>query len=71
MTYKDNALKLKEKIYMSRDRIKKVYVCKLCNTYMTRDSDESAPLCCGRSMIVMDELSEDEIYEEKESSGGR
>lgn len=55
---------------MSKDKIKKVYVCKLCNTYMTKDADEAAPLCCGRAMIVMDELNENEIYEEKESSGG-
>lgn len=55
---------------MPKDKMKKVYVCKLCNTYLTKDAVESAPLCCGRSMIVMDELNEDEIYDEKNSSGG-
>lgn len=49
---------------------KKVYVCKICNTYMTRDADEAVPLCCGKGMIVMDELTEDEIYQKKESAGG-
>lgn len=49
---------------------KKVYACKVCNAYMTKDAEEPTPLCCGKAMVVMDELSEDEIYEQKESSGG-
>ncbi len=49
---------------------KKVYACKKCNAYMTKDADDPTPLCCGRAMMEMDELSEDDIYEEKESSGG-
>jgi hypothetical protein len=51
-------------------KMKKVYACKLCNAYMTKDADETTPLCCGRAITEMDELSEDDIYEEKESSGG-
>jgi hypothetical protein len=49
---------------------KKVYACKVCNAYLTKDAEEATPLCCGKSMMVMDELSEDEIYEEKNASGG-
>ena len=56
---------------MSKAKTKKVYACRLCNAYMTKDADEATPLCCGKGMDLMDELNEDEIYEEKESSGGR
>ncbi len=52
------------------NKMKKVYVCKVCNTYLTKDANETAPLCCGKTMIVMDELSEDEAYEIKDSAGG-
>ncbi len=55
---------------MSSDKKKKVYACKVCNAYMTKDYDEQVPLCCGKGMVLMDELGEDEIYEEKEASGG-
>ena len=51
-------------------KTKKVYACTKCNAYMTKDSAEAIPLCCGRLMTEMDELSEDEIYEQKESAGG-
>jgi len=51
-------------------KTKKVYACTKCNAYMTKNSDEPVPLCCGRMMTEMDELSEDEIYEHKEASGG-
>jgi len=54
----------------NKKKTKKVYACAKCNAYMTKDSDEPVPLCCGRLMNEMDELSEDEIYEHKESSGG-
>ncbi len=37
---------------------------------MTKDADEPTPICCGKAMMVMDELREDEIYENKEVSGG-
>jgi len=50
--------------------VKKVYVCKICNTYMTKDVEEPTPLCCGKPMIVMDELLEGETYEVKDSAGG-
>jgi hypothetical protein len=53
-----------------KEKMKRVYVCKICNTYLTRDATEEIPLCCGKGMIVMDELSEDEAYEIKDSSGG-
>ncbi len=56
---------------MSKEKTKKVYACRLCNAYMTKDYNEPTPLCCGKGMDLMDELSEDEIYEQKESSGGR
>ena len=52
-------------------KMKKVYTCKICNAYLTEDADAATPLCCGKSMMLMDELSEDEIYEKKEASGGR
>jgi hypothetical protein len=51
-------------------KMKKVYACKLCNAYLTKDAGEATALCCGRTMTEMDELSENDIYEEKESSGG-
>ena len=54
----------------NKKKTKKVYACTKCNAYMTKDSDEPTPLCCRRLMTEMDELSEDEIYEQKESSGG-
>lgn len=50
--------------------MKKVFACKVCNAYMTKDANDSTPLCCGKAMIVMDELSEDEMYDQKESSSG-
>ncbi len=49
---------------------KKVYVCQICNSYLTKDEDEQVPICCGKAMMVMDELEENEIYENKEASGG-
>jgi len=52
-------------------KMKKVYTCKICNAYLTEYADAATPLCCGKTMMLMDELSEDEIYEEKEASGGR
>jgi len=55
---------------VSTGKKKKVYACSVCNAYMTKDADEPLPLCCGKGMVLMDELSEDEIYEEKEASGG-
>ncbi len=55
---------------MGTGKIKKVYACKICNAYMTKEAGEPAPLCCGKGMLLMDELNEDEIYEEKEASGG-
>lgn len=67
---KTRSHKIKEDL-MSKAKTKKVYACRLCNAYMTKDADEATPLCCGKGMDLMDELSEDEIYEEKESSGGR
>jgi rubrerythrin len=27
---------------------KKVYVCQICNTYLTKDEDEAIPVCCGK-----------------------
>ena len=51
-------------------KIKKVYTCKKCNAYLTKGADEPAPLCCGRAMTEIDEFSEDEIFEEKQPSGG-
>jgi len=55
---------------MAQSEKKKVYVCKHCNAYMTKDYDEPVPLCCGKAMIEMDEVDENEIYEEKSSSSG-
>ena len=55
---------------MSKDKDKKVYACKVCNAYLTNSADEPTPLCCGKAMLLMDELSEDDIFEEKSSSGG-
>lgn len=49
---------------------KKVYVCQVCNAYLTKDGNEPTPICCGKAMMVMDELDEGEIYEEKDVSGG-
>ena len=55
---------------MSKDKDKKVYACKVCNAYLTNNADEPTPLCCGKAMLLMDELSEDDIHEEKSSSSG-
>ncbi len=49
---------------------KKVYVCQICNSYMTKDADEPVPICCGKAMLVMDEVDEKDIYEEKDAAGG-
>lgn len=51
-------------------KLKKVYVCKICNTYLTQDAAEKVPICCGKGMFEMDELYEDEAYEIKDSPGG-
>jgi len=51
-------------------KLKKVYVCKICNTYLTKDATEPVPICCGKGMFEMDELYEDEAYEIKDSAGG-
>lgn len=53
-----------------KGKLKKVYVCKICNTYLTKDAEEAIPLCCGKGMIIMDELFEDDAYEMKDSAGG-
>lgn len=50
--------------------MKKVYVCQICNTYLTKNEDEPIPVCCGKDMVEMDEFEEGEIKEIKESSGG-
>lgn len=55
---------------MSKGKDKKVYACKVCNAYLTNNADEPTPLCCGKAMLLMDELSEDDIHEEKSSSAG-
>ena len=55
---------------MSKDKDKKVYACKVCNAYLTNNANEPTPLCCGKAMLLMDELSEDDIHEEKSSSSG-
>ncbi len=44
---------------------KKVYVCQICNSYVTKDADEEVPVCCGQVMIEMAD-----VYEEKNASGG-
>jgi len=49
---------------------KKVYVCQICNTYLTKDVDEAIPVCCGKEMVEMDEFEEGEVKDIKESSGG-
>lgn len=49
---------------------KKVYVCQICNSYVTKDAEEEVPVCCGQVMIEMDEVEEEDVYEEKEASGG-
>lgn len=48
---------------------KKVYVCQICNTYLTEDEKETIPICCGKEMIEMGEFEENEVKEIKESSG--
>lgn len=63
-----------KKQFIKEERVtrkrKKVYACQICNTYMTKDADEPSPLCCSRGMLAMDELDEDEIYEQKDAAGG-
>ncbi len=49
---------------------KKVYVCQICNTYLTTDANVEMPLCCGKEMFEMDEFDENEVKTVKESSGG-
>ncbi len=49
---------------------KKVYVCQICNTYITKDEKDPIPVCCGKEMVEMDEFEEGEVKNIKESSGG-
>ncbi len=49
---------------------KKVYVCQICNSYVTKDAGEEVPVCCGQPMIEMDQVEDDDIYELKDASGG-
>ena len=49
---------------------KKVYVCQMCNSYLTKDEDEPVPICCGKEVFEMDEVVEKDIYKQKETSGG-
>lgn len=49
---------------------KKVYVCQICNTYLTKDENDAIPVCCGKEMVEMDKFDTSEVKNIKESSGG-
>ncbi len=49
---------------------KKVYLCQVCNAYMTKDINEPAPICCGTVTVLMDEPFNEEVCEGNDVSGG-